>query len=120
MERRESWEGREVVEGLLGVVGGWVRWASDGRSGDDMALSLMRGLLVEENLLGDCQSSSGAGDSEDAADVNESSLDGVLVDDGRRLACCCDDRLDLVGAPTAKLTDDLLCAESPSLPSVSS
>ena len=55
MERRESWEGREGVEGLLGIAGGWVRWASDGRSGDDMALSLMRGLPEEETLPGDCQ-----------------------------------------------------------------
>ena len=83
MERRESWEGREGVEGLLGVAGGWMRWASDGRSGDDMALSLMRGPPEEETLPGDCQWSSGAGDSEDAADVYESSLGGVLVDDGR-------------------------------------
>ena len=120
MERRESWEGREGVEGLLGVAGGWVRWASDGRSGDDMALSLMRGLLEEETLPGDCQWSSGAGDSEDAADVCESSLGGVLVDDGRLLTCCCDGRLDLLDAPTAKLTDDLLRAGTSSLPSISS
>ena len=119
MERRESWEGREGVEGLLGVAGGWVRWASDGRSGDDMALSLMRG-LPEETLPGDCQYSSSAGDSEDAADVCESSLGGVLVDEGRLLPCCCDDRLDLSDAPTAKLTDDLLRAGTSSLPSISS
>ena len=69
MERRESCEGREDVEGLLGVAGGWVRWASDGRSGDDMALSLMRGLPEEETLPGDCQWCSGAGESDYAADV---------------------------------------------------
>ena len=120
MERRESWEGREGVEGLLGIAGGWVRWASDGSSGDDMALSVMRGLPEEETLPDDCQWSSAAGDSEDAADVCESSLGGVLVDDGRLLTCCCDDRLDLLGALTAKLTDGLLCAGSSSLLSVSS
>ena len=120
MERLESCEGRVGVEGLLGVIGGWLRCASDGNSGDDMALSLMRGLPEAETLPGDCQKSSGGRDSDDAADVCESNLGGVLIEEGRLLPCCCDDRLDLSGAPMTKLTDDFLRLGSSSLRSTSS
>lgn len=50
IDRFERFEGRLGVEGVLGVAGGWVRCASDGSSGDDMALSLSRGLLKAESL----------------------------------------------------------------------
>lgn len=107
MERLESCEGRLGVEGVVGVAGGWVRWASDGNSGDDMAPSFRPGLLEAETLPVDCQVSSGTRDSDDAADVCAWSLGGALVDEGRLLTCC-DDRLDPEGTPSTKLTDDFL------------
>lgn len=108
MERLESCEGRLGVEGVLGIAGGWERWASDGNNGDDVAPSFRLGLLEVETLPIDCQVSSGTRDSDDAADVCGWSLGGAFVDEGRLLTCCCDDRLDPVGPPRTKLTDDCL------------
>lgn len=101
------------VEGVLGIAGGWVRWASDGRSGEEMELSDRRGLLEVGALPFDCQGSSSREESvpdirDDAVDVCESSLGGLLVDDDRLLASCFDDRLDPLGSSKAKLRDDFL------------
>ena len=113
MERLESCEGRVGVDGVLGVAGGWVRWASEGRSGDDMAPSLRRGLPEGETSPADCQGFSRVGDSvpdilDDAVDVCESSLGGDLVEGDRVFICCFDDRRDPLGASRTKLTDDFL------------
>lgn len=125
IERFERFEGRLGVEGVLGVAGGWVRCASDGNSGDDMALSLSRGLLEAESLPVDCRGSSSMGDSvpdirDDAADVCERSLGGVLVDGGRLSICSFDDRLDPLAPSRTKLTDDFLRVRSSWLLSTSS
>ena len=119
MERFESFDGR------LGVAGGWVRCTSDGSSGDDMALSLSRGLLKAEPLPVDCEGSSSIGNSipgicDDAADVCERSLGGVLVDEGRLFACSFDARLDSLAPSKTKLTDDFLRVRSSWLLSTSS
>ena len=102
-----------------------MRCASDGNSGDDMALSLSRGLPEAETLPVDCQGFSSMGDSvpdirDDAADVCESSLGGVVVDEGRLFTCCFDDRLDPLGPSRTKLTDDFLRVETSSLLTASS
>ena len=83
-----------------------MRCASEGNSGDDIAPSFRRGLPEVETLPGDGQESSPVADSDpdicdDAVDVRERSLEGDLV-------CCFDDRLDLLGGSSAKLTDDPL------------
>ena len=83
-----------------------------------MAVSPRRGLLEAGRSSVDCLGSSSMGESvpdtaDDAVDVCESSLGGVLVDEGRLFACCFDDRLDPLGPSTAKLTDDFLREVSP-------
>ena len=100
---------------MLGVAGGWLRWASDGNNGDDMALSLRRGLLEAESLPTDCQGFSSMGDSDVAIDVSEGSLGGVLIEEGLLLVRCWDDRLDPLDASKMKLTDDFLRPGSSSL-----
>lgn len=107
MERRERFG-----EGRVGVEGGWERWASDGRRGEEMELSVRGGLLLEGGALGfESQGSSRRGDSvpdirDDAVEVCERRRGGLLVDEDRLLASCFDDRLDAVGSSKAKLTDD--------------
>lgn len=78
-----------------------------------MAVSPRRGLLEPEPSSVDCLGSSSVGESvpdvaDDAVGVCEDSLGGVLVEEGRLLACCFDDRLDPLGPSKAKLTDDFL------------
>ena len=92
-----------------------MRCASEGKSGDEMELSVKRGLLEAGPLPLDCQGSSSGGDSapdirDDAVDVCETSLGGLLVDDDRLIASCLDDRLDPWGPSKTKLTDDFLRA----------
>ena len=96
-----------------------MRCASEGKSGDEMELSVSRGLLEAGPLPLDCQGSSSRGDSvpdirDDAVDVCESSLGGLLVDDDRLFTSCFDDRLDKLGSSKTKLTDDFLRARSSS------
>ena len=115
MERRGCLFGLVVV-GVLGVSGGWERWASEGKSGDEMAVSFKRGLLSDEaetSPLGR-QGSSRMGDlvpdicDDDVVDVCDCSFGGGdRVDDVRPLTCCVDDRRDSLAASRAKLTDDL-------------
>lgn len=100
---------------MLGIAGGWLRCASDGNNGDDMALSLRRGLLEAESLPTDCQGFSSMGDSDVAIDVCEGSLGGVLIEEGLLLVRCWDDRLDPLDASKMKLTDDFLRPGSSSL-----
>ena len=125
IERFERFEGRLGVDGVLSVAGGWVRRASDGNNGDDIAPSLGRGLPEAETLVVDCQGSSSMGDSvpdirDDAVDVCESNLGGVSIDEGRLFTCCFDDRLDPSGLSRTKLTDDFLRVRSSWLSSASS
>ena len=117
IERLERFEGRLGVEGVLGVAGGWVRCASDGSNGDDMAPSLSCGLPEAETLAFGGQGSSTMGDSipdirDDAVDECESSLGSAFTDEGRLSACCFDDRLDPLGPSRTKLTDDFLRVRS--------
>ena len=78
-----------------------------------MAVSPRRGRLEAKPWSVDCLGSSSKGESvpdvvDDAVDVCEDSLGGVLVDEGRLYSCCFDDRLDPLGPSKAKLTDDFL------------
>ena len=92
-----------------------MRCASEGKSGDEMELSVSRGLQEARPLPLDCQGSSSRGDSvpdirDDVVDVCESNLGGLLVDDDRLFASCFDGRLDILGLSKTKLTDDFLRA----------